>query len=120
MPSKVSSAPRHVEYRLKLKPRVLLVMRTRTYRAKAFLRAAEGAGLNVTVATEREQPLAGIARGATVALDFDDSARAQQQIREFADEYPIDAVVGVDDDTTVLAAQLAAALRLPHNDIDAV
>ena len=32
----------------------------------------------------------------------------------------MDAVVGVDDDTTVLAAQLAAALGLPHNSVEAV
>ena len=95
-------------------------MRTRTYRAKAFLRAAGRLGLDVTVATEREQPLARLARGATVALDFADVGRARQQIREFAVEHPIDAVLGVDDDTTVLAAQVASALGLPHNPIEAV
>src|SRR5437899_653014 len=36
--------------------RVLLVMRTRTYRAKAFLEAAARLNIAVTVATEREQP----------------------------------------------------------------
>jgi biotin carboxylase len=95
-------------------------MRTRTYRAKAFLRAAERLGLDVTVATEREQPLAHLAHGTTVALDFTDVGRAQRQIREFAAEYPLDAVLGVDDDTTILAAQVAAALRLPHNPIESV
>jgi biotin carboxylase len=99
---------------------VLLVMRTRTYRAKAFLRAAERVGLNVSVATDREQPLAQLARGGTVALDFTNTDRAVGQIEEFADEYPIDAVVGVDDDTTVLAAQLAEALQLPHNSVESV
>jgi biotin carboxylase len=99
---------------------VLLVMRTRTYRANAFLRAAERLGVDVTVATEREQPLARLAPGATIALDFADPGRAQAQVRAFAAEYPIDAVVGVDDDTTVLAAQVAAALGLPHNPVEAV
>src|SRR5437764_8626261 len=84
--------------------RVLLVMRTRTYRAKAFLAAAQRVGVAVTVATEREQPLAGLAPGATVALDFADANRASAQIAEFAARYPLSAVVGVDDDTTVLAA----------------
>src|SRR5207253_1655507 len=49
-----------------------------------------------------------------------DVGRAQQQIREFAVEHPIDAVFGVDDDTTVLAAQVASALGLPHNPTEAV
>jgi biotin carboxylase len=100
--------------------RVLLVMRTRTYRARAFLRAAERVGVKATVATERDQPLARLAPGATVALDFSDPRHAQAQIRAFADRYSIDAVVGVDDDTTVLAAQLAQALDIPHNAVDAV
>jgi len=101
-------------------PRVLLVMRTRTYRAKAFLQAAEKAGVQVTVATEREQPLAHLTPGSTLALDFGHETRARVQIEAFAEEYPIDAVVGVDDDTTILAAQLAQVLNLPHNPVEAV
>jgi biotin carboxylase len=99
---------------------LLLVMRTRTYRAKAFLRAAERLGVEVTVATEREQPLARLAPGGSVALDFGDTKRAEAQVREFSTEFPVHAVLGVDDDTTVLAAQLASALGLPHNTVGAV
>src|SRR5205823_13948114 len=55
-----------------------------------------------------------------VSLDFSSARHAQDRIREFAAEYPIEAVVGVDDDTTVLAAQLARALNLPHNAVEAV
>jgi biotin carboxylase len=95
-------------------------MRTRTYRAKAFLEAAAHLGLDVTVATEREQPLARLARGTSIALDFADVGRAQQQMRDFAMEHPMKAVLGVDDDTTVLAAQIANSLGLPHNPIEAV
>jgi biotin carboxylase len=95
-------------------------MRTRTYRAKAFLRAAALVGIDVTVATEREQPLARQARGAMVALDFRDARRAQSQVKAFASAYHVDAIVGVDDDTTVLAAQLAQALGLAHNAVEAV
>ncbi len=95
-------------------------MRTRTYRAKAFLQAAERIGVHVTVATEREQPLARLTPGATLALDFRHEKRAQAQARAFAEQYPLDAVVGVDDDTTVLAAQLSDSLGLPHNPVEAV
>jgi biotin carboxylase len=95
-------------------------MRTRTYRARAFLEAASRLGLAVTVASEREHVLANLAPGTTLALDFDQPRRAQQQVRDFAMRYPIQAVVGVDDDTTVLAAQAAEALGLPHNSVDSV
>src|SRR5258708_27563705 len=95
-------------------------MRTRTYRAKEFVQAAERAGVTVTVATEREQPLARLTPGSTLALDFHHEKTAQTQILAFAEEYPVDAVVGVDDDTTILAAQLAQALKLAHNPVEAV
>ncbi|MBV9547520.1 MAG: ATP-grasp domain-containing protein [Chloroflexi bacterium] len=100
--------------------RVLLLMRTRTYRAKAFLEAAARIGVDVTVATEREQPLSTLTPGATIALPFDNVHAAEAEVVQFSERYPVTAVVGVDDDTTVLAAQLAARLRLPHNSVDAV
>jgi biotin carboxylase len=97
-----------------------MVMKTRTYRAQAFLEAAEQIGLAVTVATERVQPLAALAPTGTLALDFHNARQAVAQVREFAASYPLDAVVGVDDDTTVLAAQLAQGLGLAHNSVEAV
>jgi biotin carboxylase len=103
-----------------MKRRVLLVMRTRTYRAKAFLRAASQIGIDVTVATEREQPLSKATRGALLELDFLHEGRAKSQLTSFVEEYPVDAVVGVDDDTTILAAQLSQALGLVHNPVEAV
>ncbi len=55
-----------------------------------------------------------------MTLDFDDPARAAEQARAFTMRTPVDAVFGVDDDTTVLGVHLAAALGLPHNPVDAV
>jgi biotin carboxylase len=59
-------------------------------------------------------------RGSTLALDFRRPGRAAQQIAAFAQDYPLDAVVGVDDDTTVIAALAAERLGLPHNAVAAV
>jgi biotin carboxylase len=101
-------------------PRILILMATRTYRAEAFMKATARLGVDVTVGTERKQPLADFTPGATVALDLDRPRLAQQQIVEFAERYPMDAVVGVDDDTTVLAALAAEALGLPHNSVESV
>src|SRR6202011_5754014 len=64
--------------------------------------------------------LAQLAPGGTLALDFRNQKRARLQVLEFVEPYPLDAVVGVDDDTTVLAAQLAEALGLAHNSVEAV
>jgi formate-dependent phosphoribosylglycinamide formyltransferase (GAR transformylase) len=95
-------------------------MRTRTYRAGAFLDAAGRLGLAVTVGTEREQPLARLTPGATIDLDFSNERTMRDRVVRFAAEYPIDAVVGVDDDTTVPAAQVAQELGLAHNSVESV
>ena len=100
--------------------RILLLMATRTYRARAFLDAAARLALDVTVGSEVEHVLSGLAPGATLALDFKRPKAAVGQIREFVEQYPVDAVVGVDDDTTILAAMAAEALGLPHNTVESV
>jgi biotin carboxylase len=101
-------------------PRMLILMSTRTYRAEAFMKAASGLGLEVTVGTEREQVLAPLTPGATVALDFEQPAVAVRQIVEFDRQYPLSAVVGVDDDVTVLAALAAETLGLRGNSAESV
>jgi biotin carboxylase len=100
--------------------RILLLMSTRTYRARAFLRAARRLGAEVVVGSERRQALARARPGTTILVEFRRPERAVAQIVAAAREKPFDAVVGVDDDTTVIAAQAAAALGLPHNDVAAV
>lgn len=95
--------------------RVLLLMATRTYRAKAFLEAARRLGVEVVVGSERQQALARRAPGTTLTLDFRRPQRAADQIVAFAADRPLAAVVGVDDDTTLVAALAAERLGLPHN-----
>ena len=101
-------------------PRILLLMTTQTYRAKAFLQAARRLGVAVTVGTESRSVLAKLTPGTTIALDFDHPDRAAGQIVEFAREHPLAAVVGIDEATTVLAAQAAGQLGLPHNSVESV
>jgi biotin carboxylase len=100
--------------------RILLLMPTRTYRARAFMKAAKKLGAEVTVGTERRNALEGKAPGTTVALAFRDPTRAVEQAAAFHRDYPLDVVVGVDDRTALLAAMIAERLGLAHNDVAAV
>lgn len=100
--------------------RILLLMTTRTYKAGAFLDAAERLGVQVAVGTNQPQVLAGTNPGGMLSLDFQDIPRAVAEIVGFSRKYPIDAVVGADDDSVLLAAGAAAALGLPHNSADAI
>jgi biotin carboxylase len=101
-------------------PRILLVMATHTYRATAFLEAARRVSVELTVATEAVPPLGPRAKGSLLELDFDNMRVAEQQARAFAAEYPIAAVLGIDDDSTIVAAHIANALGLPHKSVESV
>ena len=100
--------------------RVLLLLPTRTYRSHDFMEAARRLGLEVTVGSERRQAFASLFPGGHLQLDFLRPRRAVRTISAFAQSYPLDAVVAVDDDGTLLAAAAAKALGLPHNPVTAV
>ncbi len=96
-------------------PRVLLLIPSRSYRATDFLAAARRLGVEVAVASDRENPVAGTLRGRALTLDFGARADAVARIERFADAYPLDAIVAVDEAGTVLAAAASERLALPHN-----
>lgn len=99
------------------KPRVLLLLPTRTYRATDFLDAALKLNVEVVVASEEPATTADLSPRDSLVLNFRDPTAATQTIIEYAEVHPIAAIVGVDDDTTMLATTASAALGLPHNPV---
>jgi biotin carboxylase len=97
------------------KNRVLLLMPSNTYHAADFIAAAGRLGIEVSVGTDRSQAFQDRQPAATLTLDFTDVESATAAIGSFAGRYPLQGVVGADDEATVLAASAAAALGLPHN-----
>jgi biotin carboxylase len=100
-------------------PRVLLLLPTTTYRTKAFVDAALKLDVNVVAASEQPSTLAGKNPGGLLTLSFSDPELAAQQAKEFAAQFPIDAVIPVDEETAVVAASVARALKLRHNSLEA-
>lgn len=100
--------------------RILLLMTTKTYRAGAFLDAAEKLGIPVTVGSEEAHLLADANPSGHLALDFHDLEQSTSDISEFAQQHPLNAIVSTDDDGVVLAAMASDALQLPHNPLGAV
>ncbi len=94
-------------------------MPTTSYKAHDFLEAAGRLGVDVVVGTDRAQALARAAPGRTLALGFSRPDRGLEDILTFAAGNPLDAVVGTDDETVVLAALAAEALGLRHNPVEA-
>jgi biotin carboxylase len=101
-------------------PRLLLLLPTTTYRAEAFLDAARKLKLDVVIGSKRAAMLEDPGGAAFLPLNMHDLEEAVCSVVEFARTTQIDVVVGVDDHTTVVAAVLSAALRLPHNPVTAV
>ena len=99
--------------------RILLLMAAKTYRAKAFMTAARQLGVDVVVGSDERGPLSRRSKGAQIGLDLARPARTAARIVEIAEDRPFDAIVNVDDATTVVAAQAAPRLGLVSNSVDA-
>ena len=100
--------------------RLLLLLPTSTYRAEAFLEAARKLDLEITLGLERTAVLIDRPQRDWLTLNFTEPGRSIGAVLEFAAEHAIDAVLGVDDQTAVLAAEIAKALGLRHNSVESV
>ncbi len=99
---------------------MVLLLPTTSYRADDFLAAAEKIGVEVVVVSDRCRSLAKEWTEGPIAVELRDAEAAAARIAvEVAAKEPL-AVVGVDDQTALVAALAAARLGLPHNPPDAV
>jgi len=81
--------------------------------------AARRIGVDLTVASERPSTLEAANPAGLLTLDFQHPERAADEAHAFARQHPIDAVVGVDDDSAVVGAAVAERLRLKGNPLQA-
>ena len=95
------------------RPRVLLLMSPATYRAGAFIAAADRLGIEAIQAVDQPPALAG---PSPLNLDLAAPATTSRRLVEWARANPVDAVLSVDDSATLIAAETSAALGLAHND----
>src|SRR5262245_30699833 len=100
--------------------RLLLLLPTTTYRTEAFVEAATRLGAELVCASERPSTFEALAPDSLLTLDFADPGASVETIVRFAARRPIDAVVPVDDLTTVVAAAISQRLGLKANSLPAV
>lgn len=98
----------------------MLLVPTTSYRIGDFLLAAERLGVSVTVGSDHRQVLEQYSEGGTVTLEFMDVSRGVAQTVAFSRDYPLAAIVGVDEETILLAAMASQALGLRHNTPESV
>ncbi len=94
-------------------------MTTATYRASAYMAAAQEMDVRVTVGTDRPDLLAGLNPGGSITLDYNEPEAGAALISSFASQFPLDAIAPVDDDTLILGAMAAEALGLPYHPVEA-
>ena len=96
-------------------PRVVLLLPSATYRAADFLDAARRLGAEVVVASDVSQTLAHTMGDRAITVAMDDPAAAASELVALARRSPVDAVVAVDDQGVVTAAEASLRLGLRHN-----
>ena len=104
---------------LDLPQRLLLLLPTTTYRTAAFVEVARRIGVELTVASEQPSTLEAANPAGLLTLDFAEPERAADAVAAFARQHPIDGVVGVDDETAIVAAAIAQRLGLTGNPVAA-
>ena len=100
--------------------RVLLLIPTASYRAPDFMAAAAELDVDVVVGSDQRSAVESFLPGATLGLPLGDPDAAADAIEAFAAEWPLEAIVAVDDGGTLAAARASQRLGLPHNTVDAV
>jgi biotin carboxylase len=100
--------------------RLLLLIPTTTYRTEAFVRAAAKLDVELVVASERPNVLEAALPDHLLTLDFGDPGKSARAVAEFARRHRVDAVVPVDDRTSVVGAAIAERLGLRTSPLAAV
>ncbi len=83
------------------------------------MKAAAALGADLTVGSEEPNAMAAANPAGFLTLPFHDREAAAKAAVAFAARHPIRSVVGVDDDTAVLAAAIAERLGLAANTVEA-
>lgn len=100
--------------------RILLLIPDRTYKTHDFLDAARRLGVEVVVGMQDRPALASAMGDGWLGVHLDEPEAGGRDVESAARDRPFDAVVGVDDGSTLAAAHAAARLGLPHNTVEAV
>jgi biotin carboxylase len=100
--------------------RLLLLLPTTTYRTQDFLDAARTLGVDIVCASEEPSTFEAHAPDHLLTLDFADPDAAAARVAALAARRPLNAVVGVDDLTSVAAAAIAERLGLRSSAVAAV
>ncbi len=99
--------------------RVLILAATTAYQVDDIAAAAQRLGVEPLLGSDRCHVLAEVWPAGALALDFRHPDRAAEQVLRHAATQTIHGVVATDEKTALIAALVAARLRLPHASVAA-
>jgi len=99
---------------MKTSHRLLIIAPHSSYRIAPYLQAAEALGVDVTIASAGEHSLISVINKG-LHINFADKEQALAEIVAAAEQTPFAGILGTDDMSVALAANVAKALGLPHN-----
>jgi len=94
--------------------RIMLLTTARSYRGGAFLQAAERLGIEVIQVVDMAPELADYWH-CPLGVNFNDTEAAVEAMWAFHQSRPVQAILGIDDSGSLLAARASERLGLPYN-----
>ena len=99
---------------------VILIIPSASYRTSPFMDAVSKLELKVLVLTDKSQVFSRNYPDKVITMDFENWRVQIENIREWSVKHDLQAVVGVDEESIVLAARLSEILGLEHNSLESV
>jgi len=99
---------------------VILIIPSASYRTSPFMDAVSKLELKVLVLTDKSQVFSRNYPDKVITMNFENWRVQIENIREWSVKHDLQAVVGVDEESIVLAARLSEILGLKHNSLESV
>jgi len=99
---------------------LILIIPSASYRTSSFMASVSKLELKVLVLTDKSQVFSEYYPDNVITMNFEDWQSHIENIREWSVKHDLKAVIGVDEESIVLAAKLSELLGLKHNSLESV
>ena len=105
---------------IKSNPGIILIIPCSSYRTNAFIEAGKRLELEVLILTNATQVFEGISQNSIISLNFNHWTERITEIRLWSSKNNLTSVIGVDEESVMIAAEISKELRIVHNSIESV
>ena len=105
---------------IKSNPGIILIIPCSSYRTNAFIEAVKRLELEVLILTNDTQVFEGISKNSIISLNFNHWTERITEIRLWSSKNNLTSVIGVDEESVMIAAEISKELGIVHNSIESV